>query len=485
MTKIDYIHFEDAKFLDRKTRAEQVIQDEAIPTTFQSIVNVLCTGLTVLSIIIVLACYNYGLIAIALISIIPMFVTRIIRGKQFFYLKQIQARRSRYLTYLWNLFFDKKTAKEMRVMGFDHYIADKWNNVRNEVDEETFSLLKKDHGTLFFCELFRIVCYCVSIVIILYLVLKNISTIGVFGACLHTFGSLQENAKMLIVYIGNCVENSLNCKVYFDFLNLEETNPSEGGKATFNEAITLKNVSFTYPNAERKAINNVNLIIKKNETVVILGENGSGKTSLTKLILGAYNPDEGSVCYDGKDVRNLSKNSLSEFTSAMPQNFGKYSLNIRENIALSNSQELNNDKKISDVLENVELTEVVNEKGGYDVAVGREFGGVEFSGGEWQKIAIARSLYRDYSLIMMDEPTSALDPVKESEILTSFLQLSKEKTSIIVSHRVGLCRFVDKIVVMDKGQIKEVGTHKELMQKDGWYKKLYNEQKKWYFNDEM
>lgn len=480
MTKIPLLAFEDPDFLDKKLRAEQSIQDEIIPATFQEFTILARSILAIISIIVILVKYSIWLIPLAVISVIPYFIARIVRGKQFFKLKQFQARKSRYMSYLWKLFCDRKTVKEMRVMGFDKYIANKWMDIRDDVNEETWSLTIKDSKTLFFCDAFRILCYSLSIIVVLKLTLAGALTIGIFGACLNTFITLQENAKVFLISLGKSMENLAHASVYFEFLDCVEEQDEFITKASLEKGIKVQNLSFQYPNAQENALNSISFDIEKNETVVILGENGSGKTTLSKLILGMYPASNGSICFDDKNISQVSKSSFYELASAMTQNFVNYSLSIRENIAISAIDGLHDDNRIDRVLKEVEMNEVVAQKGGYDAKVGREFDGVEFSGGQWQKIAIARSLFKDHSLIVLDEPTSALDPMKESEILQRFLDISKDKTAIIISHRVGLCRFASKIIVMDHGQISEIGSHEELLRKNGTYTKLYEEQKRWY-----
>ena len=481
MTKIEPVEFEKASFFNQRLRAEQTIQDEVVPAAFQRLINIVGSGLTIISIAVLLFGYHKILIVSMLISVVPYGITRVLRGKSFFNLKNIQVPKSRYLQYLWKLFSDKKTAKEMRVMGFDKTMAQKWYSVNQEVNEEVWRLTRRDNKILFFCNILCICGYLFSILLIIHLTLEEILSIGILGACINTFISLQDSVKRFLDDIGTWVEELENAKIYFDFLDKPERDEKRGEDISLENGICLKNVSFTYPCTDKKALDHVNLEIKKNETVVILGQNGSGKTTLSKLILGLYVPNLGDVLYDGKTISNLKDQSIYSMMAVMPQKFGKYSLSIRENIAISDIDKLNEEGEMQKVLRFVDMEEEVIRKGGYDTEVGREFNGVEFSGGQWQKIAIARTLFADKPVIIMDEPTSALDAIKESELLNSFLILSKNRTAIIISHRVGVCKFADKIVVMKDGKIQEIGTHDELIKNAGEYSRLYNAQRKWYY----
>jgi ABC-type multidrug transport system fused ATPase/permease subunit len=182
------------------------------------------------------------------------------------------------------------------------------------------------------------------------------------------------------------------------------------------------------------------------------------------------------VLYDGKPANGFTKDSFYARTSAIAQDFAAYSLTLRENVALSDLTRLHNDGEIKNALGGAGANDGI----GLDEGMGREFGGRELSGGQWQKIAIARGLFKDSELIVLDEPTSALDPLIETEILSKFIEAAKGTTAIIISHRVGLCKLVDRIIVMRGGEIAEDGTHAALLSLGGEYSRLYEAQAKWY-----
>ncbi len=222
------------------------------------------------------------------------------------------------------------------------------------------------------------------------------------------------------------------------------------------------------------------MAIKKGEKIVILGVNGSGKTTLSKLILGLYPPDEGEIYYDNISLDEIERESLYNHVSAISQNFVAYSLTLRENVAISDLKKISDDSIITDTIKNVGLGDLLNSTDGLEMQMGREFGGAELSGGQWQKLAIARGLFKPSEFIILDEPTSALDPIIETEILKQFIEIAKNKTAIIISHRVGLCKLADKIIVMKDGQICEIGTHSSLINNNGEYQRLYTSQEQWY-----
>lgn len=323
-------------------------------------------------------------------------------------------------------------------------------------------------------------CYAASIAIALFLMLRGFLVVGQFAACLSAFATLQNELMKLGDKIKEFANHYHFVEEYYDFFQIETEKDGVEEYQPFQEEITLRNVHFCYHGADRDALNGVDLSIKKGEHVVIVGVNGSGKTTLSKVLSGVYRASSGTVCYDGQDVEHLRKESLYRDISIVPQDFVHYHFTLGENIFISDLKYREDEKRMADTIDAVEMQELVQGIGGLDSQIGREFGGRELSGGEWQKIALARGLFRDSRLIILDEPTSALDPLAEYDILTRFLDLIQGKTSVIISHRVGICRSADKIVVMKDGRAVECGTHEQLCRAGGEYSRIWREQAKWY-----
>ena len=368
----------------------------------------------------------------------------------------------------------------MRVMGFGNYITEKWIETRDEVNEELWQYNIKDSKSLLFCDALKIVGYGLSIFLALLLVLNGSISIGVFGACIAAFKAVQEATKSFLIDLGTMPEKVAFANDYFEFLDLTEELNGKTVFPGFKNKITISNLSFKYPNSESYALNNISLTIQKGEKIVILGVNGSGKTTLSKLILGLYPSEKGEIYYDNILLDEIERESLYQHISAISQNFVAYSLTLRENVAISDLKKISDNSIIADTIKNVGLGELLNSNDGLEMQMGREFGGAELSGGQWQKLAIARGLFKPSEFIILDEPTSALDPIIETEILKQFIEIAKNKTAIIISHRVGLCKLADKIIVMKDGQICEIGTHSSLINNNGEYQRLYTSQEQWY-----
>lgn len=478
--KLPLISFENVDVLNLQNRAKECAGREILSQIYMSSTVFITSGISVISTISVLAAYNIWFVPISILSVLPYFIARILRGKEFYSLKKAQAKKIRRLDYLWGLFHNKQAIKEMRVMGFGDYLAQKWVETRDEVNEELWQQNIKDGKSMLFCDTLKIIGYGLSILLSLLLVVNGHISIGVFGACIAAFKSMQESTKSFLIDLGNMPEKIAFANDYFKFLDLPEDQNGMMSIDGIKNGVFLSNVSFAYPNSNDYALKNISLTIHKGEKIVILGVNGSGKTTLSKIILDIYPPSQGEVRYDNILSSDIDKNSLYTYISVIPQNFVSYSLTLRENIAISDLRHLQDDLLIKHSLASSGLQSLLSEVGGLDEQLGREFGGKELSGGQWQKIAIARGLFKTSELIILDEPTSALDPMLETEILQQFIEIARNKTAVIISHRVGLCKLADRIIVMKDGQICEMGTHYDLIEKDGEYRRLYTTQEQWY-----
>jgi ABC-type bacteriocin/lantibiotic exporter with double-glycine peptidase domain len=477
--ELPLIEYENAYTMDCKSRASECVSREIISQLYMSSVSMIMSAIGVISTIVVLSSYSLLFIPISILSVIPYFIARIIRGKEFYELKKQQVKKERKKEYLWSLFISKQSIKEMRVMGFGDYILQQWSTVRNDVNEEIWKLVKKDSFSLLVCDIIRIFGYGLCIWISLILVIRKEITVGIFSSCIAVFASVQEQTKSFLIELGNIPEKISYARDYFQFIDRTEDHCSYGKRTDGIKRIILRDISFKYPNTKKYAINNLNLAINAGEKIALVGENGSGKSTLIKLMLGVYQPESGEIQINDNALSQCNREDFLKNISLISQQFVQYHMTLRENVAISNITEMYNDDLIRQSLQNagffIDGTSI-----NLDMQLGKEFGGVELSGGQWQKLAIARGIFRNCELIFMDEPTSAIDPISETELLKSFLKIAEDKTAIIVSHRTGICTLVDKIAVMKDGQIVEFGTHEDLLKKDGEYAKLFNAQRQWY-----
>lgn len=438
----------------------------------------------------VVGSFSVWLLPGAVLGVVPHLLIDYISERRRNKVYRGQSAKRRRLAYLWRLFCTKEPVKEMRTMGFQEFLKKKWVRTNVDVVQEMEELELKAVRLSALGVLVRNCCYVANVAIALVLMLQGELAAGQFAACLMAFGLLQDQLFMLSSFVTAFLQSYHHVEEYYDFFQAETED--EGGEpchsmkenharpAKGETGIKLRNVHFRYPGAEQDTLNGVDLDIRKGEHIVIVGVNGSGKTTLSKVLTGAYRAASGEICYDGQNISKIRKKELYRDISLVSQDFVHYNFSFRENICISDFEHMRDEGRIRKVTDVVGMQELIQSIGGLDVQLGREFGGCELSGGEWQKVAIARGLFRDSELIVLDEPTSALDPLVEYEVLTGFLNLIQGRTSVVISHRVGICRHADKVVVMKEGKVVECGSHEELKSAGGEYARIWGEQAKWY-----
>ena len=239
----------------------------------------------------------------------------------------------------------------------------------------------------------------------------------------------------------------------------------------------MDDASFCYPGRDTAAIDGASLSIASGETIAIVGENGAGKSTLVRLLTGLYGPDEGTVTIGGLDSKKIHPSAVFSGISGVFQRYQRYKMTLGDNVTISSATGTPDDDNIQGALDKAEF----NEDGLLlDSMLSPEFDGIDLSGGQWQRLAIARGLYRSSDFIVLDEPTAAIDPIEETRIYNQFKRLAKDKSAIIVTHRLGSTKLADRIVVMDAGKIVDSGTHDELIARPGKYAEMWMAQAAWY-----
>ena len=478
-TRLSLICYENTETNNMLKRAKNCIEQERFSDLSLSVFNILAEILKVTGTLLVLAKFHPILAVVSLVSVLPYFMIRLIRGKEFYELKRYQAAGERRRNYLYHLFGDKRAVKELRIFGIENYIEQKMYETRDKINREVWDFKKHDIFGLLFCELFCQSGYLLSIVITIMLLLHKVLDFGILAAALAAVTSFQTAAKYFLISLGRIPECAAFVKDYYDFMDMEE--PVQGTEKFYPDfdRIKLQQVCFSYPSQTDQAVSNLSFEIERNEVVVIVGNNGSGKTTLVKLLTGLYKAQQGQIYYGTQDLASLDPEEFYKHVSLVSQDFIKYELSVRENVGIGDGKNMEDTDKICKLLKQVGLKEFTS-RDSVNQLLGSEFGGRDLSTGQWQKLAIARGILKESSVIFLDEPTAALDPLMETSILKMFLQIAQGKTAIIVSHRIGICKNVDKIIVMKDGEIAEIGKHQELLDKRGEYYRLSTMQQKWY-----
>ena len=306
--------------------------------------------------------------------------------------------------------------------------------------------------------------------------------IGSFMLVFTMAGQLQEVSTNIFGAAAQFISDAAYMRDFFYLDELDHELRNENAVARESYFVDFNNVSFTYPETEREILHNINVHIREGEKIAIVGENGSGKTTFISLLCALYEPDSGEIKMGGKNIyEDLS--TTRRTLSALFQDFPRYETSIRENIVVSDNNRNATDEEICTLAEKIAVRDVIAEQpGGLDEVVG-SFSptGNNLSGGQWQKIALLRCAYReDAKIMVLDEPTAALDPLAEAELYRNFTDITGDRTTILISHRLGITQLVDRILVFDDGRIVEEGTHLDLLSRGGLYTKMYQAQAHWY-----
>lgn len=488
---LDPIYFERSSFLDDINKA-----NEGMENCISVLTVIMVLFSFYLPYFIFMSIYLYKLkpiLAASLILIfIPVAITQIIKIKVFAELEDNAAPLRREYEYYEKCLIDKEYYKETRILGAFNYFKDLYLSTLKLLNIKMWNAEKKSGLLELGMKMITLLGYMSVLYLLFTALLKGEISIGAFGAVFASIGmmfSLME--EIICMHIGNITKSWGTIKNFIRFVNMTER---KGQNEEFQgiPEIYLENVSFTYPGMEQMSVSNVSLKINKGETIAIVGENGAGKTSLIKLITGLYTPTEGKVLIGGLDTSKVISKNIYKNISAVFQKYAKYKMTLGENISISSNKErfFKDNKDIKEKLQlaveksDLEINEEKFNKG-FDTMLSREFDGIDLSGGQWQRIAIARGFYKDHNMIVLDEPTAAIDPVEETKIYNKFAEMSKGKTAIIVTHRLGSAKIADRIVVMDKGKIIEIGTHEELINSKGKYSEMYESQSKWYMDKKV
>ena len=368
--------------------------------------------------------------------------------------------------------------RETRLFGVFDFFYRRIFTTQKAIFRRKWETEKKNCRIQLALNLCKTIGWCGIVLLMISELIKGRITVGVFAAVYTSMGTMFENCESLLSRIK--VDISENLGMIEDFISFLHTPLKHSKKAEVDmqKGIQVKNVSFAYPGVEKNAVDNVSLTLFLGETAAIVGENGSGKTTLAKLLCGLYTPDEGQVLIGGTDSSTARTEELFSKTSAVFQNYVRYSsLSLCENVRIGDYKKGNDIDSALRLTGAVEASTLAN---GYDTMMSREFDGAELSGGQWQRIAMARGLYRSHDLILLDEPTAAIDPLEESNIYKMFASIAKDKTCVLVTHRLGSARIADRIFVMDSGHIVESGTHDELIRRGGRYAKMWKATADWY-----
>lgn len=369
--------------------------------------------------------------------------------------------------------------QEIRHFALFDYLKARWRAIADEYIGKKNKIMARHIKCNMAADFLRSIVYLAVLFIAARAIYQNpVLGLGTFTLVFTLSGQLQNTAGECLVDIMVLAQNIPYMQEFFYLDKLErEVCSADSGEEGTGE-ITFENVSFAYPNSDNKVLQDINLRIREGEKIAVVGENGSGKSTFISLLCGMFDPMTGRIRVGGADVGSHPA-AARKAVSVVFQDFAHYETSIRENITISDKHRNAADQEIMELLQKINVDDVVKEqKNGLHELVGSfSEKANNLSGGQWQKISLARAAYRNKAKIMiLDEPTSALDPVAEAQLYHNFTALTEDKTTILISHRLGITSVVDRILVFKEGRIIEDGSHKELMAKKGYYAQMYHAQ---------
>ena len=482
--RVDLQYLEDSEFYDKLERARRQTVGR---------VNLMSNSLaqaqdfiTILSLISALIYFYPILIFLLVISIMPTLLNELKFSSSNYKLTSRMAPERRQLDYMRVIGASDVTAKEVKLFGLADFISRTFSTTANKYYQSVKKLTIKRSiwGAIF--NIIGVIAYYGAFVFIVLKAVVSLVTIGELTFLAGSFNKLRNQLQVMFTRFSNITESALYLHDYFEFIDMEFIDQSNFQQlpvpAEIVTGIKFQNVTFSYPNGHIPVFNGLSFDLRKGEKLALVGENGSGKTTLIKLLLRLYEPTSGCILLDGVDIRHYEKEEYQKLFGAIFQDFVKYYLTTRINIAVGNIENVGNDQKIEEAAELSLADEVVKDLlNGYDQELGKRFKkGAELSGGQWQKIALARAYMSEAPIIILDEPTSALDARAEYEVFQRFIGLTKGRTSIIISHRFSTVRMADRILVLNNGEVLELGTHEELMENGNLYSELFELQAEGY-----
>ncbi len=481
---LDLAQFENAAFYDKLERARQ--QTTRRTALMSQVLGQFQSLITIGFLAIGLIAFSPWLILLIGVAVVPAFLGESHFNERSYSLNNQWTPERRELDYYRYIGASDETAKEIKIFGLSDFLVDNFATVSERYYQanKKVAVSRARWGSLF-AAVGSAGYYGAYAIIILQTVNGQIS-LGDLTFLAGSFSRLRSLLEGVLNQFSSMAEGALYLQDFFDFFNMKPLVPALPNARPFprplRQGFEFQNVGFKYPNTDIWAVRHLNFTLHAGEKLALVGENGAGKTTLIKLLSRLYDPSEGQILLDGHDLREYSPDELRAEIGVIFQDFVRYQMTAATNIAVGKIAEQRNREKIDDAAYRGMADQVIGKlPQGYEQMIGRRFAdGVDLSGGEWQKIAISRAYMREAQILVLDEPTAALDARAEYEVFHRFSELTAGKTAVLISHRFSTVRMADRILVLEKGQLLEIGTHEALLEQDGKYAELFGLQAQGY-----
>jgi ATP-binding cassette, subfamily B, bacterial len=482
---LDLAFFEHPDYYDRLQNARReggYKPVELINDTFQIVQSMI----TLISFAALMLRFSPWLVLILLITSIPSFIAETRFSEQGFRLLTRRAPETRQINYLARLLTEDTAAKEIKLFKLGDTLLARYMTLFDKFFREDRALAVRRAMVGFSLGLVATLGFYGSYAWIVWRTVQGTISLGDMTLYLSIFRQGQTTFQSILAGIGNIYENNLFMAHYHEFLDLKPqmpvAAPARKISASFSRGIEFCAVGFRYPENDEWVLRGIDLKIAPGEKIALVGHNGAGKTTLIKLLSRLYDPTEGAILIDGADIREIDPVDLRQKIGVIFQDFVRYHLPVSENIGFGQIEEVDRmDKIVESARKSGADAMIENLPEGYQTMLGRWFhGGHELSLGQWQRVALARAFMRDAEILVLDEPTASLDAQTEYEIFQHFKELTEGKMAILISHRFSTVRMADRIVVIQGGHIAEIGSHEELLRREGIYARLFSMQAEGY-----
>jgi len=484
-SEVDLEYYENPEYHDTLHLAQQ--QTPHRPRMIlQALLTIVQNGVSLVAVAGLLFLFHWSIPLVLVAAALPGLVVRLRYAETIYRWHRSTAPRDRLARYLSYVLTQDSHAKEMRLFDLSALFTGRFLGVRKDLRGEQLEIARKRAWAELVAQGSGTLAIFGSLVFIAWRTFQGSITLGDLVMYFQAFQRGQNFLREMMRGLGDLYGNNLYLNSFYELMDLEPkvVDPPDPKPMPqpIREGIVFERVSFKYPEGERTALREVDLEIHPGETIALVGSNGAGKTTLVKLLCRLYEPSGGRIMVDGIDLREIAAGELRREISVVFQDYAKYHTTARENIWFGDVRSSPEDARVDDAARLSGVDEALSRlPKGYETLLGKWFeSGEELSIGEWQKVALARAFLREAQITILDEPTSALDARTEVEVIERFRELARDRTAILISHRLSTVKMADRIYVMDGGQIVESGSHQELMAAAGVYARLFSSQASYY-----